>query len=52
MFYNAAITQWLRMSLDLQVINTGLQKTLSDDRNSLKGVDTAVVGGVRMYIRF
>ena len=52
MFYNAAITQWLRMSLDLQVINTGLQKTLSADRNSLNGVDTAVVGGVRMYIRF
>ena len=52
MFYNAAITQWLRMSLDLQVIDTGLQKTLSDDRNSLKGVGTAVVGGVRMYIRF
>jgi porin len=52
MFYNAAITQWLRMSLDLQVIDTGLQKTLSSDRNSLKGVDTAVVGGVRMYIRF
>jgi porin len=52
MFYNAAITQWLRMSLDLQVINTGLQKTLSDDRNSLKGVDTAVVSGVRMYVRF
>jgi porin len=52
MFYNAAITQWLRMSLDLQVIDTGLQKRLSDDRNSLKGVDTAVVGGVRMYIRF
>jgi porin len=52
MFYNAAITQWLRMSLDLQVIDTGLQKRLSDDRNSLKGVDTAVIGGVRMYIRF
>jgi Carbohydrate-selective porin len=52
MFYNAAITQWLRMSLDLQVINSGLQKTLSDDRNSLKNVDTVVVGGVRTYIRF
>ena len=52
MFYNAAITQWLRMSLDLQVINTGLQKRLSDDRNSLKNVDTVVVGGVRTYIRF
>jgi hypothetical protein len=51
-FYNAAITQWLRMSLDLQVVNPALQKTLSSDGNSLKGVDTAVVGGVRMYIRF
>jgi porin len=52
MYYNAAITQWLRMSLDLQVINSGLQKTLSDDRNSLKNVDTVVVGSVRTYIRF
>ena len=51
-FYNAAITKWLRISLDLQVINPGLQKTLSDDRNSLKGVNNVVVGGVRTYIRF
>ena len=50
-FYNAAITKWLRISLDLQVINPGLQKTLSDDRN-LKGVNNVVVGGVRTYIRF
>jgi porin len=52
MFYNATITQWLRMSLDLQVINPGLQKTLSSDRNSLKSMDTSVVAGVRLYIRF
>jgi porin len=52
MYYNAAITKWLRMSLDLEVINPGMQKTLSSDGNSLKGVDTAVVAGVRMYIRF
>ena len=51
-FYNAAITKWLRISLDLQVINPGLQKTLSDDRNGLKGVNNVVVGGVRTYIRF
>jgi porin len=51
MYYNASITRWLNMSLDLQVINPGLKKTLSSNGN-LKDVDTAVVGGVRMYIRF
>jgi porin len=51
-FYNAAVTQWLRMSLDLQIVNPGLQKTLNSSGTGLKNVDTAVVGGVRMYIRF
>jgi porin len=51
MFYNAAITPWLRMSLDLQIVNPGLQKTLNSSGTSLKNVDTAVIGGVRMYIR-
>jgi porin len=50
-FYNAAVTQWLRMSLDLQVVNPGLQKMLNSS-NQLQNVNTAVVGGVRMYIRF
>jgi porin len=52
MFYNAAITQWLRMSLDLQIINPALQRTLNSSGTALKNVDTAVVGGVRMYVRF
>jgi porin len=51
MYYNAAITPWLGMSLDLQVVNPGLQKMLNSS-NNLQNVDTAVVGGVRMYIRF
>lgn len=51
MYYNAAVTQWLNMSLDLQVVNPGLKKTLSSS-GGLKDVDTAVVAGVRMYIRF
>jgi porin len=51
-FYNAAITQWLRMSLDLQIINPALQKTLNSSGTALRNVDTAVVGGVRMYVRF
>ena len=51
MYYNASITRWINVSLDLQVINPGLKKTLSPNGN-LKDVDTAVVGGVRMYVRF
>jgi len=51
MYYNASITRWVNMSFDLQVINPGLKKTLSSNGN-LKDVDTAVVGGVRMYVRF
>jgi len=50
MFYNASLTRWLNMSLDLQVIDPALKKTLGS--SGLKNVDTAVVGGVRMYIRF
>jgi porin len=51
-FYNAAITQWLRMSLDLQIVNPALKKTLDSSGTALKNIDTAVVGGVRMYVRF
>lgn len=50
MFYNASLTRWLNMSLDLQVIDPALKKTLGS--SGLRNVDTAVVGGVRMYIRF
>jgi hypothetical protein len=40
------------MSLDLQIINPALKKTLNSSGTALKNVDTSVVGGVRMYIRF
>jgi porin len=51
MYYNASITRWLNVSLDLQVINPGLKKTLSSSGN-LRDMDTVVVGGLRMYVRF
>ena len=42
------------MSLDLQVIDPALNKALASSglSSGLKNVDTVVVGGVRMYIRF
>lgn len=51
MYYNASITPWVTLSLDLQVINPGLQKTI-DSNNRLTDVDNTVVVGLRTYIRF
>ena len=49
-FYNAAITPWLNMALDLQVVDSALNKTLSSS-NQLVSMGTAVVGGLRTYLR-
>jgi porin len=51
MYYNAAVTRWLNATLDLQIIDTALKKTL-DSGGQLKDVDTAVVAGVRLFVRF
>jgi porin len=51
-FYNTAITPWLRMSLDLQIVNPALQKAINSTGTGLRNIDTAVVGGVRVYVRF
>ena len=51
MYCNASITPWVTLSLDLQVINPALQKTL-DSNNRLTDVDNTVVVGLRTYIRF
>jgi porin len=51
MYYNAAITPWANLTLDLQVINPGLDKAL-DSNDNLTEVGTVVVVGLRSYIRF
>ncbi len=51
MYYNVAVTRWLNVSADLQIIDPGLKKTLSSS-GRLKDVDTAVVAGLRIYARF
>jgi porin len=55
MYYNAALTKWLNASLDLQVINPALNKQLQPGAGilpTLVNIDTAVVMGFRMYVRF
>lgn len=51
MYYNAAVTRWLGVTADLQIVNPGLQKTLGSN-GRLQNVDTAVVGGLRAFLRF
>jgi porin len=49
-FYNASITSWLNATVDLQVIEPALKKNLTS--SGLEDADTAVVAGLRLYMRF
>ena len=51
LYYNFAATKWLGLTVDLQIVNPGLKKTLGSG-GQLKDVDTAVVGGLRAFVRF
>lgn len=56
MYYNAALTPWLNATADLQIVKPGLTKTLSSSSSQLlpvlANVDTAVVAGIRLRVRF
>jgi porin len=51
-FYNLAITGWLSVTADVQVIDPGLQKALPSSGLRLVNVDTATVAGIRFRVRF
>ncbi len=51
MYYTAAITPWLNVSPNLQVINSGMNKVLSNG-NGLQNMDTALEASLRMNILF
>jgi Carbohydrate-selective porin, OprB family/Sulfatase/C-terminal region of aryl-sulfatase len=50
-YYNAAVTQWLNVTSDLQIIGPGIKKALNGV-GQLANVDTAVVAGARLRVRF
>jgi porin len=56
MYYNAALTPWLNATAALQIVKPGLTKTLSSSSSQLlpvlANVDTAVVAGIRLRVRF
>ena len=51
LFYNFAITGWLNATADLQIVKPGLTKFLNS-ASQLQDLNTAVVGGLRVYTRF
>jgi hypothetical protein len=51
MYYTAAITPWLNVSPNLQVINFGMNKTLGNG-NGLQAMNAAVEANLRMNIQF
>ena len=52
LYYNLALTGWLSITPDLQVVNPGLKKTLNPSGSGLMNVDTATIAGVRFRVRF
>jgi porin len=52
LYYNAWLTGWLGATLDLQIVNPALKKRVSSSSAGLEDVDTAVIGGIRLYVRF
>jgi porin len=51
LYYNAAMTPWLRISPSLQIISPALNRAL-DSNGNFQGLDTTYIAGVRVGIRF
>jgi len=52
MYYNAAVTPWLRVSPSLQIISPALNKTVDPASQDFKNIGTTYIAGVRVGIRF
>ena len=51
LYYNLVLTGWLKITADLQVVEPGLKKTVTNG-GQLKNVNTAVVTGLRVKVDF
>jgi porin len=51
-YYNLAITGWLSVTPDIQVINQALNKTLNPNGLGLVNVEHATIAGIRFRVRF
>ena len=51
-YYNAVFAPWINTTLDLQIIDQALARTLDSSGARLRDLDTAVIVGLRVYTRF
>jgi porin len=51
-YYNFAVTGWLSATADLQIVNSGLSKTLNSSGTGLVNIDTDLIVGLRLRARF
>jgi len=51
-YYNAAVTGWMNVTTDLQIVDSGLERALSSTTGQLTGIDTVIVLGTRLRVRF
>ena len=51
-YYNLAVTGWLNVTADLQIVNSGLKRTPNSAGTGLMNVDTTVIAGIRFRVRF
>jgi porin len=51
-YYNLAVTGWLNLTADLQVIDSGLNKTPNSSGTGLVNINTTVIAGFRFRVRF
>jgi NAD(P)H dehydrogenase (quinone) len=51
-YYNFAITGWLSATADLQIVNSGLKKTLNSSGTTLVNLDADVIADIRFRVRF
>jgi porin len=52
MYYNMAVTPWLNLTSDLQIVGSGLNQAISPTTGQLTGIDTVVVAGARIRVQF
>jgi porin len=51
-YYNMAVTGWLSVTADLQIVKAGLCRTLNSSGTGLMNIDTDFIGGIRVRVRF
>ncbi len=51
-YYNMAITPWMNVTTDLQIVDSALNKAVSPTTGQLAGIDPVVLLGTRLRVRF